>query len=114
MAQYTSKYGLQLPDATDYYDIGVLNENFVALEAAVQGNGIAAMVSLTREAYDMMQHDTNTLYYVDESNGTITQYKGDIQIGGNSTTPITEALLLADGGVYGQVVNASYEDLEES
>lgn len=36
------------------------------------------------------------------------------KIANGQSNSITEALLLADGGIYGQVVNATFEDLEES
>ncbi len=117
MAQYTSKYGLQLPDATDYYDVSVFNENFIALEASVKGSGIAGAVSLLREAYDgMSAHDAGTIYYVEETDGKIRQYKGDTLISGGSEggVGVVDAMLLADGGIYGMVVNAEYEELEVS
>ncbi len=114
MAQYTSKYRLQLPDATDYYDVRVFNENFIALEASVKGSGIASAVSLLREAYDgLPAHDADTIYYVEEADGKIRQYKGDTLISGGSeggAGVVTAASVASIAGI-GEVVTA--EIIEE-
>lgn len=88
MATTTSKLGLTKPAATDYYDVGVFNDNFDAIDAAF---------SDLDEVIDGINDDINGKQDTIEALGLLKQLaNGDI-VAAEEGTDYTKPGLLVDG-----------------
>ena len=75
--QQTTKFGLPLPAADDYYDINHYRTAMQRLDSgAVKGTGVGNLRAITQEAFADLDPDASTLYIVTGSSD-FTLYLGD-------------------------------------
>ncbi|MBQ7003689.1 MAG: hypothetical protein IJN57_06995 [Oscillospiraceae bacterium] len=83
----TPKFGLQLPSADEYYDIGQYNENLHKLDTgAVCGIGIGTIRVMTPEEYAALTEPDSTVLYIVTDGSTAGLYLGTAALSGSAST----------------------------
>ena len=112
MAELTKRFGFNIPQQDDYYDVDQYGGNLRIIEQnAVNGAGVLTLRALTAEEYGALEKkDAETLYFVTGDSG-FAMYLGELplQNGGGNTPASAEVVLAAETGTIG---HAEFEEAE--
>ncbi|MBQ8922346.1 MAG: hypothetical protein IJ060_09335 [Oscillospiraceae bacterium] len=112
MAITTAKYELKLPEGmTEFFDPNRYIGNMYKLEAAVKGDGIEHIRRMSKEEYDVLVPSEDTLYFVTDDKGHITQYIGSTELSSGQGSPFaySDVQAVTPGGVSEDIIAIAEE-----
>ncbi len=108
MADFTGRFGLEMPTPDDNYDIEAHARNLAKLSSALKSNEIAELKIITQADFNNTEKKTDTLYLVVGENG-FSLYLGDKPLMNNGTVVISTTLR-TDLAAVGSVHNAEMKE----
>ena len=100
MAEFTGRFGLEMPKPDDNYDIEAHARNLEKLSNAAKSVEIAELKSVTQTDFAAAEKKSDTLYFVKGSND-FTMYLGDKPLkGGSAPASASYATTALNGTVH--------------
>lgn len=113
----TEKFGLQLPEQDDYYDITEHNANLKKLDSgAVLGVGVDAVRVMTAAEYAALTAPEEVVLYIVTEEASISMYLGALPLSGSGSTitPSAVTFSLAGTSVTATPGDAVFTESEET